>query len=155
MNDENINEQNNDEITPFKEDWNLDNSFGKVPPNPMVENGMLNFLPPILKEAAEKGVKFQINSDGSCKIEGFYKNGDLNVVPNKDGKTFTAFDKRKRETIIHNFEDLVKINYDWWKQSNTKKTYTQPERPFLDYFIENKWVVRKIFFLPNEDDNDK
>lgn len=126
--------------------------FGEVEESkmPAMNDSVLWYLPPLLQEIARKGGRFIIDAEGKIQLDGFYKNGNLTLVPNKDG-TLTATDKRNRVTSVSNFEDLVRLNFDWWKASTTKQSYVPPARPWIDHFVDKKWVTRQVIFVPNDD----
>lgn len=109
--------------------------------------GFLRFFPPLIKQIANLGGLFKMEQDGALYIDGFYKNGPMKIDFENDD--LVAVDKRGRKTPIFNFDDLVQLNFLWWRMANGKKNeYVLPERPWLDQFIEKKWVKRKIIFEP-------
>lgn len=111
--------------------------------------GFLRFFPPLIKQIASLGGVFKMEQDGALYIEGFYKNGPMKL--DFEGDTLVAIDRRNRKTAIANFDDLVQLNFSWWRMSNgSKNQYIVPERPWLDQFIEKKWVRRKVIFEPIE-----
>ena len=112
--------------------------------------GFLRFFPPIIKQMADLGASFRLEQDGALYLDGFYKNGPMKL--DFEGENLVAIDRRNRKESISNFDDLVKLNFKWWKMGNTKSTYITPERPWLDQFIEKKWVKRKVIFEPVEDE---
>ena len=110
--------------------------------------GFLRFAPPLIKQIAALGGQLRMGPDGSLWIEGFYKNGPMKLDFDENDILF-AIDKRERKTAIAHFDDLVLLNFSWWRASNTKKNeYILPEQPWLHHFIEKKWVKRKIIFEP-------
>lgn len=111
--------------------------------------GVLRFMPPLLQEFWRRKAYFTIQKDGSIEMDGFYKNGALKIQITAQG-TLVAIDRRGREVALDSFDDLVALNYQWWAASNTKTQYVVPGRPFLDYFIEQKRVKRKVIYLPAE-----
>lgn len=120
----------------------------KAPP------GFLRFFPPVIKQIAELGAQFKMETDGALYIEGFYRNGPMKI--DFEGETVIAVDRRGRKTPITHFDDLVQLNFQWWRISNGRSGYVVPERPWIDQFIEKKWVKRKVIFEPLETiDSDK
>ena len=112
--------------------------------------GFLRFLPPLLKKMAELGVAFRMNQDGALYVDGFYKNGPMKLDLDEQNNIF-AVDKRDRRTAIGHYDDLVLLNFTWWKLSNSRNQVAMPERPWLDSFIEKKWVKRRVIFEPIDD----
>lgn len=109
--------------------------------------GLLRFLPPLLQEFWAKKAYFSMDQGGSVSMDGFYKNGPLRLEV-RDNNQVVAIDKRNRETKINSFDDLVELNFQWWKQSTTKTSYVIPQRPWIDSFMEKKLVRRKVIYLP-------
>lgn len=109
--------------------------------------GLLGFLPPLIQEFWAKKAYFNIEKDGSLSMEGFYKNGPMRLEI-RANQQLVAIDRRGRETNISSFDDLADLNYQWWKNANTKTTYVEPTRPWVDSFIERKLVKRKVIFQP-------
>ena len=108
--------------------------------------GFLRFFPPLIKQMAELGVQFKMEQDGALYVEGFYKNGPMKL--DFEGDNLVAIDKRGRKTAIGHFDDMLQLNFQWWRLSNGKSSYVVPERPWLDKFIDKKWVKRKVIFEP-------
>lgn len=113
--------------------------------------GFLKFFPVLVQEFWARKAYFKMEEDGSLAMEGFYKNGPMRLEIREGGK-LVAVDKRNRQTPIESFDDLVELNFSWWKASNTKTTYVEPARPWADEFIERKWVRKKIIYQPREPD---
>lgn len=122
--------------------------------------GILNFFPQLIKDLHNMGCNYTINTnDGVIYLSGFYKNGDMKVIIDNTsphlGTPIYLEDKRGRTTEVKSIDDIVKLNFTWWKISNNNKNaYVMPERPWLDKFIENQWVRRKIIFEPIADETD-
>lgn len=116
--------------------------------------GFLKFMPPVIQEAARQGAQFRLDpADWSLMLDGFYKNGPLKIAISATGD-ISATDRRDRVTHIAHFDDLVLLNFQWWRASNTKTVYTVPQRPWLDSFIQKKWVKRKVIFEPADESQD-
>ena len=113
--------------------------------------GFLRFMPALVKQIAAQGGKLHMDPDGTLRLDGFYKNGPMKLDFDAQGG-LVAIDKRERKTALAHFDDVVQLNFSWWRASNTKKNeYILPEQPWLNHFIEKKWVKRKIIFEPVED----
>jgi len=151
MSIENIDENENPSYqlgTDIADDDSLPPLEIKAPP------GFLRFFPPVIKQIAELGAQFKMETDGALYIEGFYRNGPMKI--DFEGETVIAVDRRGRKTPITHFDDLVQLNFQWWRISNGRSGYVVPERPWIDQFIEKKWVKRKVIFEPLETiDSDK
>lgn len=115
--------------------------------------GIFMFLPPLLQEIWHKKVDFTIDASGSIIIDGFYKNGTMKFV--LEGTQLISLDKRNRRKEINSFEDLVELNYSWWKQSISRTTYIAPEQPWLGFFVERKKVSRQIIYRPIDEDTNE
>lgn len=130
----------------------IDDEGSILPPLHIELPGFLKFMPPLVQEAARRGAVFNLDkSDWSLTLDGFYKNGPMKIIQTEKG--LVAVDKHKKEKHLAVFDDLVLLNFEWWRASNSKTTYIMPERPWLDCFIDKKWVKRKVIFEP-ADSND-
>lgn len=113
--------------------------------------GWLQFMPQILQQTQAVGGNLRAEADGKVFLDGFYKNGPM-LIEFDEQKNVYAVDRRDRRTAISHLDDFIQLNFNWWRASNTKKTaYTLPEQPWLNYFIEKKWVKRKVVFEPIDD----
>lgn len=144
--------------TTFSEHDNLGNDLSDIeellpPLDIKAPPGFLRFFPPVIKQIAELGAQFKMETDGVLYIEGFYRNGPMKI--DFEGDSVVAIDKRGRKTTITNFDDLVQLNFSWWRLSNGRQGYIVPERPWIDKFIEKKWVKRKVIYEPIEETNEK
>ena len=109
-------------------------------------------MPDVIKRIHAAGSTVILNSDGSISVPGFYRNGDMRLeVENGKKVQVVAVDRRGRRTVISSFDDLVALNFRWWKLSGGRNTYVVPERPWIDQFIDKKWVRRKVIFEPIDD----
>lgn len=109
--------------------------------------GMLRFLPPLLQDFWARKAYFTMDQQGAIQMDGFYKHGPMRLDI-RDNNQLVAIDRRNRETKINSFDDLVMLNFEWWKSSNTKNQYVVPQRPWIDSFTEKKLVKRKVIYLP-------
>jgi len=119
--------------------------------------GALMFLPPLLQDFWTNKAYFTMGSDGKLSMEGFYKNGPLvlEIHNTREAPKIVAVDKRNRETHIKSYDDLVNLNYFWWKQSNSKTSLTPPVLPFVNSFLDKKLVKRKVIFVPFDEDSNE
>jgi hypothetical protein len=118
--------------------------------------GALQWMPELLQDFWAKKAYFSMGLDGKLSMEGFYKNGPLilEIRGSKSSPEIVAIDKRGRETKIKSFDDLVNLNYQWWKQSNTKTSLVLPVQPFVNALLEKKLIKRRVIFVPHDDDSD-
>jgi hypothetical protein len=130
--------------------------LGDLPPMEITPApGFLRFMPELIQRLHSIGGKVSLNDDGTMSLDGFYKNGPLRLEIEEGPKAnIVAVDKRGRRKNIATLDDLVLINFSWLKISNGKGVFLVPERPWLDQFIEKKWVRRKIVWEPREDDGE-
>lgn len=120
-----------------------------------VAPGWIKFMPPLVRELWNKGVEFTMDGQsGEIHMTGFYKQDPVKLDLREDG--IVAIDKRARETNIKSFEDLVDLNYKFWRQANSRKgVYVQPTQPWLGAFLEKKKVKRQVLFVPVDDGEDE
>ncbi|WP_186136939.1 MULTISPECIES: hypothetical protein [Burkholderia] len=113
--------------------------------------GFMRFMPPLVKALNRKGVPFAIDGNtGEITINGFYKNGPmkLEIEANDD---IVAIDKRGKRQVMQSYDDLVKLNFHWWRQSTGQGVPRNPDRPWLDEFLDKGWVRRSVIYLPSTD----
>ncbi|HDR9033341.1 TPA: hypothetical protein QDB07_000790 [Burkholderia vietnamiensis] len=109
--------------------------------------GFMRYLPPLLKTMNRNGVPFQLDgASGAITVDGFYKAGGITLEIGDDD-TITAVDRRAR-TVVSTYDDLVRLNYDWWTRSNGRGENLSPDRPWLDAFLEKGWIKRVVIFVP-------
>lgn len=120
-----------------------------------VAPGWLKFMPGLVRELWDKGVEFTLDGQsGDINMIGFYKQDPVKLELRDDG--MVAIDKRGRETNIKSFDDLVDLNYTFWRQANSRKgVYVQPVQPWLGAFLEKKKVKRQVLFVPVDDDGEE
>lgn len=113
----------------------------------------LKFMPEVVREMWDRGATFKLDSNsGELLIDGFYKNGALRLDVRDEG--VVAIDRRGRESQIRSFDDLVNLNYRFWRQANSQKgVYIQPHRPWLDAMLDKKKLKRQVIFVA-ADEND-
>lgn len=111
--------------------------------------GFMRYLPELLKVMNRKGVPFTLNgATGEIQVSGFYKAGGVTLEIGDDD-TITAVDRRAR-TVVATYDDLVRLNYDWWVRSNGRGELLSPDRPWLDAFLEKGWIKRVVIFVPRD-----
>lgn len=115
--------------------------------------GFMRFMPPLIKEMNRRGVPFKLDgASGEIAIAGFYRSGGVSLEIG-DGDTITAVDRRNTRTTVSTFDDLVRLNYDWWLRTNGKtgENHLNPDRPWLDEFLTRGMVKRQVIFVPRDD----
>lgn len=118
-----------------------------LPPMPQRDApGYFRFMPPLVQELWNRGAELNLDRSGEFLIEGFYRNGALRLLE-RDGQ-MVAIDRRNRESVIQGFDDLARINHQWWCASSKRGQYVVPNRPWLDHFIQNKWAKRQVIYVP-------
>lgn len=113
--------------------------------------GFMRFMPALIKEMNRNGVPFTIDGNtGIITIDGFYKNGPmtLEVEANDD---IVSIDKRTRRKVMKAYDDLVALNYKWWRGSTGRGVNVTPDRPWLDAFIAKNLVKRQVIFVPRDE----
>ncbi|MCA8448978.1 hypothetical protein [Burkholderia vietnamiensis] len=111
--------------------------------------GFMRYLPELLKVMNRKGVPFTLNgATGEIQVSGFYKAGGVTLEIGDDD-TITAVDRRARN-VVATYDDLVRLNYDWWVRSNGRGELLSPDRPWLDAFLEKGWIKRVVIFVPRD-----
>lgn len=112
-------------------------------------------LPPLFADLWREGIEFQLDSKGNLSMTGFYKHGPMQVdvvrgkgAGNAGSQTYTV-DKRGRRTSFSTIDELARINFEWWRQANSRKNqYVVPDRPWADLFAKNGWVKRQVIYVP-------
>lgn len=113
--------------------------------------GFMRFMPALIKEMNRNGVPFTIDGPtGIITISGFYKNGPMTLEV-EDNNDIVAIDKRARRKVMKSYDDLVQLNFEWWRRSTGRGINVTPDRPWLDAFIAKNWVKRQVIFVPRED----
>lgn len=74
---------------------------------------------PIICAIVERGIPLKITIDGFV-IEGFYKSNEIKLKPMIDLFGFTAISRYNEKIYIKHFDDLVYLNYEWWKRSKNR-----------------------------------
>lgn len=80
----------------------------------------------------------------SYKIDGFYKSGSVLLIPQLDG-SMLARARYNEETRLHDFRDLVSLNYDWWTRSKARyEGWAAPDAGWVEWMIEFGWIERVV-----------
>lgn len=107
-------------------------------------------LPEVVNIAIDRGIRVVLTKEG-YEIDGFYKGGPMRLEPDTSGH-LAAFDRKDKKVLIKGFDDLVKLNYDWWKKSRDKGSeFINPSREWTDEFVRLSLVKRQVIFIPGED----
>lgn len=116
---------------------------------------LIELLPDLLQEMHKKGIPFNVDGiTGNITVDGFYKNGSM-ILKMDENYSFEAVDKRNRTTPIRSIEDLVKLNFDWWRRSAGKTgNFANPAKPWLDEFQQRGLVKRQYIIVPLGDSFD-
>lgn len=116
---------------------------------------LIELLPDLLQEMHKKGIPFNVDGiTGNITVDGFYKNGPM-VLKMDENYDFEAVDKRNRATPIRSIDDLVKLNFDWWRRSAGKTgNFANPSKPWLEEFQHRGLVKRQYIIVPLEDSFD-
>lgn len=108
-------------------------------------------LPDLIETAIDKGIRVILTKTG-YEIEGFYKGGPMRVEPEGASGAMAAIDRKDKRVIIKSFDDLARLNYDWWKKSRDKGAeFINPGREWIDEFVRLSLVKRQVIFIPGED----
>lgn len=107
-------------------------------------------LHPLMLQLIDHNIscKFDLLS-GSFFVEGFYKNGDLELQEAESGELY-ALDKKGNQIKIESFEALVLLNYEYWKLSGGRNgNYSPLTKPWLDEFVDRGLVKRQVTYAPS------
>lgn len=114
--------------------------------------GFMRFMPPLVKDLYARNVNFTMDAKNDLLIDGFYDNGPMRVLIDERDNV-KVVDKRNKTTPIRSFDDLVLVNFEWWKLTNAAakgKKYTPPANPWLKAFQEKNLVKRQVIFVEND-----
>lgn len=88
----------------------------------------------ILLTLIEKGFEITLSKSGII-LDGFYKSGTVKLEPKEDG-TFIAHTRYNQTDDIGDFDDLVKLNYEWWQKSKDRSEHwLEPEADWKNEMI--------------------
>lgn len=107
-------------------------------------------LPELIETALAAGVKVLLTKTG-YEVDGFYKAGSMRLEPDENGMMM-AIDRKDKKVPLKTFDDLVKLNYDWWKSSRTKNVaFMNPGKEWVEEFSRLNLVKRQVSFVPGEE----
>lgn len=107
-------------------------------------------LPEIIETAIDKGIRITLTKEG-YEIDGFYKAGPMRVEPDAHGAMF-AIDRKEKRVALKSFDDLARLNYDWWKRSRDKGAeFINPGQKWTEEFVRLSLVKRQVIFIPGDD----
>lgn len=107
-------------------------------------------LPALVEDGLARGIKIFLTTEG-YEVEGFYRNGTVRLAY-EGADELVAIDKKDKKVPIKSFDDLVKLNYDWWKKSRDKRAeWVNPGREWQEEFSRLNLVKRQVTFVPGED----
>ncbi len=107
-------------------------------------------LPSVIEDAVQKGIRVVLTLDG-YEIDGFYRGGPIRVESGADGNIY-AIDRKDKKTRLESFDDLVRLNYDWWKASRDKKAdWVNPGKEWVEEFGRLNLVKRQVMYIPGDD----
>jgi len=136
----------------LEESMNFSDENKNKQPQRREVSGWLSLFPSEIKLWASKGIEFEWSSkDDTLKINGFYKQGPMRLELLKNN--FVAVDKKDKRVDIKNFDDLVLLNYRCWRRSHTRggKVGPEPDRMFVDAFLERGWIKRQWSYAPGDE----
>jgi hypothetical protein len=122
-----------------------------------VAPGWLKFMPDLVRQLWDHGVRFSMNTTtGTIDVDGFYHHGPMSLEITPSG-SLQAIDRKGVRTGITSYEDLARLNYDWWLQTtrnNRRDRYIIPGAPWLDTFVALRLAQRKIIVVPRDAEHD-
>lgn len=152
-----MSEQNDESMKGLEQLAQHYDQLDEAPTPPPLDSAMrsaLRFLPPFFRELAEKGVSFRMEGlSGIFYVDGFYKNGPMKLLV-KDNDDIVATDKNGKEVLLKNYDDLMRLNFKWWRRSSTRNTYVMPNKPWINDFIQEHLVERKVIYVAIEENDE-
>lgn len=130
-----------------KKEGTVIEQLSKQEPTP--ESKLNRTLPELVNILISKGIKVYLTHFG-YEIEGFYRLGSISLIPDYQKNVLVAVDKKDDITEIKNFDDLVRLNYAWWKKSYKKVQFSVPEKIWEDEFLKLNLIKRQYTYTPNE-----
>jgi len=104
-------------------------------------------LPELIETAVDHGVRVMLTRVG-YEIDGFYRQGTMRVETDEKGN-LVAIDKKEKKVTLRTFDDLVKLNFTWWKSSRESRTeFMTPPKEWLEEFQRLNLVQRVVMFTP-------
>lgn len=90
----------------------------------------------LVKKALRRGANVEVFLDGDdlgYRIVGFYKSGTVRLKMEEE--KCIALARYGERTEIEEWDDLVRLNYKWWKSSKERHLgWSRPEDAFIDDF---------------------
>jgi len=108
-------------------------------------------LPDIIQEAIDKNISVLLTGNG-YKIFGFLKIEHLDLFT--DAKTGELFymDKKEKKSIA-SFDDLVLVNFLFWKGLAEKakdKEFVSPPKDWIEEYIRMGLAEKQIIYIPKK-----
>lgn len=109
----------------------------------------LRRLPSLILDMIDRNITLDFDiATGIYKIKGFYKNGDMKLEEQEDGR-FLAIDKKGEDTEIATVEDIVTLNFEHWKMSGSKGgVYPPLDKPWQNEFENRGYIKRQVTYIP-------
>ena len=115
----------------------------KAPEAPRAKRG----VPELIETAVDRGMRVILTRAG-YEIDGFYRQGTMRVEADEKG-VLIAIDKKDKKVALRTFDDLVKLNFNWWKLSRERATeFMTPPKEWLEEFQRMNLVQRVVMFTP-------
>ena len=84
---------------------------------------MKEIIEEALKRKAEIGIVLLNEKQIAIQVSGFYKSDTVNLVDKgKEEGFLIAITRYDQHDEIHNWNDLVELNFEWWDSSKNKFT---------------------------------
>lgn len=110
----------------------------------------MRVLPDIIDEAVRKGIRVVLTPLG-YEIDGFYRGGPMRVEADAAGDLM-AIDRKEKKVLLGSFDDLVRLNYEWWKASRDKRAdWVNPGKEWVEEFGRLNLVKRQVMFIPGDE----
>lgn len=105
----------------------------------------ITFDTPVMTEIYEKLKEHEIEYTFSMEheeiqVSGFSKSG-IATLKEEDGKVL-AYTRYERVDELTSFEDLVKLNYEWFDLYRDRKPFTSPSDGWADVLVQYGYVKR-------------
>lgn len=106
----------------------------------------LTFNGPVMEEIYQKLKEHDIEFDLSLKdeeiqVHGFSKSGVATLKEDEEGNV-VAHTRYGQENKLSSFEDLVRLNYEWFDMYRDRKPFTSPSSDWADVLVEYGYVKR-------------
>lgn len=80
-------------------------------------------------------------TSASFTLPGFYKCGEVTLY--KDGERWMVKDRYDKCTPIDSLQDLVELNFYWWKTSKNRGGWEEPDSHWVGELIKSGYI-RKV-----------